>query len=59
MKIGLASTLDLQLLGFWVVLNMINYGIAAGGSPDPGLLAPPILGPRGTNSVGEVHMLNA
>jgi len=40
---GLTSTLDPQLLGFWVVMNMINSGIAAGGSP--GLLAPPSLGP--------------
>jgi len=32
MKISPISTFDPQLLGFWVVMNIIN-GIARGGSP--------------------------
>ena len=42
---------DPQLLGCWVVMNIIN-GIAKGGSP---YVLPPKSGPWGVNAVGEEH----
>ena len=42
MKMGQISTIDTQMLGFWVVMNIIN-GIARGGSPCE--LPPPSLDP--------------
>ena len=44
---------DPQLLGSWVVMNIIN-GIAREDSP--GALVPPSLAPRGANAVGEEHL---